>query len=381
MLETTIDVVERYFDRSLEDLTFRSVDRASRADFAVVVTAWLQHQPVQAPSERLRVFMAHDRPLSSAERASALVYADEIAVRDPLDDWLVDQGHSYLAQLSPATFEDARPLWQAIDELRELAPLVRGGAVTLSATEAPYWLDSTSGVLALAKTPPPYLDEVERHGAAAEHDASWRRRPEFTYGIDAFVEATRGWESFSACAHAGARFLPTTELEWQYLALRARLLGEELNGSELRIVPSLVAARVPLFESLSARTILAIRNEDAFESWKAELRTIWRRFEDRVGDADAVQSDLRVELEELVRRIEGQTSGAVSRSQALRQSARGAALKFLFGSVAGHQLGLTPLKSVAAGALTGTGELTASCIWGAKRPKGTVAIVERLLRA
>ena len=189
--DTTISVVERFLDRSIEDAHAGLVVREEREQLALALTAWYQHRDALEPTASTTLFLAHDDPLSSV--ANGLV----------------------------PTFSNGTTFGEAIIKLRALAPLVRAGAVVLAATEAPGWLGVENDQLTIADRFDVHDEERSGHAYAAEADLGWQRaidrspwgqqRDDTSYGHAAAIY----YDWFCICNDVAARFLPTSPLEWE----------------------------------------------------------------------------------------------------------------------------------------------------------------------
>jgi hypothetical protein len=323
--------------------------------------------------------------------ATTLVYASSVAIRDPVADWL--QGHFarrvghqpplkarvsgrvtksllgmhiYSGAFAPSTKQgpasrlELAALRPAIGSLSRWAELISRGVV-LPTPIALHHVPTWSAVLAGFDSDPERLGGFEfrmadeltpaerRHQritqghyeaqVEAQEDAAYRprlaRMSPKGRPVDPEIEAGLNYELLVQASNASCRLTPITQREWAYLEHRVRHGHEQLRRAmraELKIVPALLSARLPVFDDLDQKTLLAMRSQsDAFVDWQLQLRRAVRSIESSVCDDD-FPYDARQVLEETVLPQVHFVQQATSRSRILRNSATQKSLELMIGA-------------------------------------------------
>jgi hypothetical protein len=215
---------------------------------------------------------------------SALAYGDSVVAHDPTS--------------TPGWGRTEARFTGTIEYMGRLAPLVRCGGLIL----APVLMDV-------------HRNAQRRWSRTTLHDEALEiiRDPRFDWPED--IPRDEYWEGMASMgyrmfcvdleeiAHCEARFLPSDAFTWRYLMASLEHVQHELRGrkAELKVVPSLVEAKLPLLEGVSVSTLARLREDDeALAEWRARLRSVVRSIETTPLDRDfatEARSALADELE------------------------------------------------------------------------------------
>lgn len=375
--DNVIDVVERHRDCKLEEIRGALLTAEEREDLHAALTQYYARVEGEEAAEG-RSYLAHVS-LPDNSLSPALLYADEIVLRDPLDAW-VTEAANYVANGARPRFDHWEGLTRALKRLRALEPLVRSGEVRLAATDAPRWLGLDEHGVTLADRYAELDPDRQRHGLLYAEDRRWQEVVDQYGDVDPHdpevprrILAMEGWDWFLDACTARAQVVPVSHWEWEYTKLRA----EELH-SDTRCIANLVQADLPYLEGLDARDVVALRSHDAFGEWRAEIRSAVRSAQIRSGDDPlAMIKATREEVTDVVDRLRHRTSAAVSRSEAIKAALREQTLLWGAGGIAGASLDLTTPSTMATAAVAAGLRIGYASIFGAKEEPGPLAIVQR----
>jgi hypothetical protein len=317
---------------------------------------------VMRPDE-IRGPVSHFHTTSRRMFASAFVYGDSVVTHDPTSD------------LDPS----AKPVHfiETIEYMGRLAPLVRCGGLILAPVLEEVWRNAHRRLRDQARE----LEVI--HGpvlgfpdpdALAEHWDGMIPHSYLTFLID-----------LDEAAHCRARFLPSDEFTWRNLTGSIDHVQRELRGSkvELKVVPSLAAAQLPILEGVAPSTLTKIREDDeAFAEWRAVLRSVVRNIE----ETPFIDPDFEIEARSAISDALEPAAAAVRRSMAKSRVLRRHAKKGLGRIILGGALlggvsvmdgaGIAEtLASTAAGAVSTT---ILDVLFG-QRPQGALAVLSRLV--
>ncbi len=189
----------------------------------------------------------------------------------------------------------------------------------------------------------------------------------------AFAEAT------------GSRYTPPAATDLALYERRLERVGEELSRKanlDLRVAAALSRSQLPFIRDMSSRTLVEIRQQDeAFDDWRAELRTAVRQIEtapaseDFADEAKEVFSDCIAPRAAEVRR-------ALDRSAVLRSSSRDATLSLVTGVAVAGTAALAGVSPPIAAATAGTSAIARWALGALFPPRqaGARAIMATLLR-
>jgi hypothetical protein len=307
--------------------------------------------------------ISHFHTTSRRIFAGAFAYGDSVVAHDPASD------------LAP----HAKPIHfiQTIEYMGRLAPLVRCGGLILAPPNDEVWRDAhrrlRDEARGLEAVHGPVM-EFSNPDALAEYWDGMIPSDYLTFLID--LDETK---------RCRARFLPSDEFTWRNFMESLDHVDRELRESkvELKVVPSLVAAQLPILEGVAPSTLTKIREDDeAFAEWRAVLRTVVRNIE----ETPFVDRDFEVEARSAISDALEPAAAAVRRSMAKSRVLRHHAEKGLGRMILGGALlggaslmdggGIAEaLASTAAGAVSTT---ILEVLFG-QRPQGALAVLSRLV--
>jgi hypothetical protein len=182
----------------------------------------------------------------------------------------------------------------------------------------------------------------------------------------------------------GARYVPSDAVDWRLLELRLRRTGETLGlADDISVVtlPAVAAGVVPLVSTLDTKTVVDIRkNEDAFASWRAELRSVVRTLEAGPDDPDAFAKEAQGAIEDHLTPQILEVKRARSRSTVLKSATANVGTIAVTGALSAGAVALTggdPSGTLLGPAAAAAVALVKGAIF---RPslQGTKAVVARL---
>jgi hypothetical protein len=297
---------------------------------------------------------------------SALAYGDSVVAHDPTS--------------TPGWAATPERIVATIECMGRLAPLVRCGGLILA----------------------PVLTEIHRNaqrrwsGTALNREAlEIIRGPEFDWPDD--IPRDEWWETraymayrafcvdLEEVAHCKAQFLPSDAFTWRYLMASLEHVRHELRRrkAELKIVPSLVAAQLPLLEGVSISTLAKIREEnDAMAEWRAKLRSVVKTIEEIPFVDENFAIEARGALADELEPAAAAVRRSLAKSSVIRRAAKEGLIHMILGgatlggiSVAEGAGLVEGLIGVASGALT---PAIISVLFR-PRPEGASIVLARLV--
>jgi len=187
----------------------------------------------------------------------------------------------------------------------------------------------------------------------------------------------------------GGRYVPPAATDAALLELKLRRLGAELKrraGSiDLAMVSALESAQLPFLEDLDAKTLVGIRaNEEAFDDWRREPRTVVRSIEAQPTEGAAFAQESSEILRDALLPRAREVSSAVSTSAVLKKVAKEQSVTLTIGAVSTLGTASALGAPVSAAALVGLG-MSAITRWtyGALfrgSPSGSRAVMAKLIK-
>jgi hypothetical protein len=184
-----------------------------------------------------------------------------------------------------------------------------------------------------------------------------------------------------------ARYVPPAATDAALLDVKLKRLGEELkrHSIELKLAPALASAALPFLEELDPKVLLAIRsNEEAFDSWRRELRIAVRAIQAVPSSGEAFAREAREILNDALLPSAREVSRTVSTSSVLKRATKEQGINLAIG--AGTALVTSPILHVplSVGGLAVMGVSTAArwlystLFRGA--PSGSRAVMAKLVK-
>jgi hypothetical protein len=394
-----------------------SADDVSRVaeDLVTYYESW---RAPEIGQDAVRVSLASPHLLGQA-----LLYADTVAIPDPVFEWLTNlvnlslgitrdvsgrASFDYPGGVREAFADNVRSLlnWEPIvsrgiaipvprrpERLAEVARRLRSpGSEPLHAVD---WFDTLEIdgldvdqtdedelIIAAVRARESAYDEAARDSQLTTYldRAAGIKMDEVVPEIVAYVDA------YAQAIASAARPVASDKFEWAYLLHRIQLARgalERRDVTRLNIVPALAASDLPFLQDVRPRTLLAIRtDEEAFREWRLKLSSVIRAVEALGGDSEFEDEAREVLAETLVPAAEA-VMRATSKSKALKDAARESSLRLGVGATfaaAAAQAGAPAVYSMAAAGMSALIDLTVRAIL---RPsvQGWQTVLLQLLRS
>jgi hypothetical protein len=299
--------------------------------------------------------------------ANTLVYGDSVVAHDPTSSFGWDATVALFAE--------------TIEHIGRLAPLVRCGGLILA----------------------PVLTDVHRNAqrrwsssAIGREALEIIRSPNFDWPDD--IPRSEYWEGLAHAAyrtfcidleeafHCGARFLPSDAFTWRYLMASLDYVRDEVRPrkAELKIVPSLVAAQLPLLEGVSIAALTEIREgSDVMSEWRAKLRSAVKHIEEIPFRDRAFAVEARGALADELEPAAAAVRRSMAKSRVIRRVAKEGLASMVLG---GAVLGGISVFDGGGQVLGGLVGLTSGSVTNAvirylfrPRPEGAAVVLARLV--
>ncbi len=299
--------------------------------------------------------------------ANTLAYGDSVVAHDPTSNLGWDATIDRFAE--------------TIEYIGRLAPLMRCGGLILA----------------------PVLTEVHRNAhrrwsstAISREALEAIRSPNFDWPDD--TPRDEYWEGMAHAAYrtfcvdleeafyCGARFLPSDAFSWRYLMASLDYVRNELHPckAELKMVPALVAAQLPLLEGVSISALTQIRQDnDALAEWRAKLRSAVRGIEEMPFVDRAFPVEARSALADQLEPAAAAVRRSMAKSQVIRRVASEGLTSIVLGGAVLGGLSVAKGAGLVAGGLVG---MTSSPLISAivsylfrPRPEGATLVLARLV--
>ena len=295
--------------------------------------------------------------------AGAFAYGDSVVAHDPTSD------------LRPnATQASIRG---TIEYMGRLAPLVRCGGLILAPVVEDVWRGAYRELRAqaaeLEATHGPVLGFPDPD-ALAEY---WEGTIPSTY-LAFLID-------LQEARHCRARFLPSDEFTWRNFMGSLNHADRELRGSkvELKVVPSLAAAQLPILEGVAPSTLTKIREDDeAFAEWRAVLRSVVRTIEHTPFVDPDFEIEARAAISDALEPAAAGIRRSVAKSRVLRRHVRkGVGRMILGGTLLGGAsiIDGAGLAETLAGTTAGAISTTILEALFERQPPGALAVLSRLV--
>jgi hypothetical protein len=414
---TAWDALVAFFDGEVDGQRIMAMSNRNLHDLVDRLTdfygAWV---PPPSHQDEIRLSLADEELLGTA-----LMYANSVAIPDPIFEWLVDTvdrivyeaRHFYGGKLK---FEGGsrHELRDAVEFCRRWHKSLSSGhliptpvraerfygfrAILRSRERDPLLYVSWEELLDRAYEGEPLSPAeqtileagVARFMAVAEAEGDARLSWVISQlrGSDSIaiaVEIERYVSVFGQAASAQARPLATEPGEWEYLLHRLRIAGKELKGNErakLAVVPALTSSELPFLAGATPAVLEEIRaNEDAFHLWQLRLTQAVRTVESLPNDL-GFPAEAREALDEFLIPAAAEVKVTTSRLSSIADTAKNMSVKLGIGAAMGAgavQLGAPINFAVGSAGMSALIDLTVKAL----RPptaSGANSVLARLMK-
>jgi hypothetical protein len=431
---TIIDVLEALFGD--DDMSPERVGKMKRADVEALAAAVNEHYVGWASDEptRLRAhlggWVAGNFGDSDARGvlATALLYADQVLLHDPLAEWFFldrrrirgpppiryrngaklqgSEGHLLATDGWIAHRDDLernlRELRWMIPALAEMAPVIRSATAVL-VPHLHVVVAAQEGLLSAVR------HDLRDDQFIAAIESPIDQQPvatDFSRGVRLELSGAGGMVSdadrrlsfagnpayylnktLAVASAAHALYMPPSATDWAIYEARVAAAARELkrvNDLDLKVLAALHSSRLPLFEGIELATVSRAReDDDAFGEWRAALRRAARGLQHLPVEGAAFEADSRQLLEDELAPAQKAVEKDATYFRRLRQASPDASVRLVAGA-AGAGVAAAAVGGPPIGLLTAGVSAAASWALGALLPRkrsGVAEIVAHLQRA
>jgi hypothetical protein len=430
---TILDVLENALGGDLTAEHAAQLTEAELDDLADRVNEFYSSYSIQAVSDDLRFYSGGwvagnwDNLDARKYLLTSLVYYPSIVIHDPIAEWFF-RGHEAL--LAPPglparnkmTIQATEPtllmgtgyyahrsdldrtrgvLAKLLPLISELAVLFREGIVVpisqwqlvrerqqaiLTAVRHDNRDDKLASLIANPlDLPAPRADHIR--GLTISQPGGWRAGHEQR----ALVQDPAYFlnKTLAIADIVGARYIPPAATDAALLDVKLRRFGDELKrrarSVDLIMVPALESAQLPFLEDIDPKTLVAIRtNEEAFDDWRRELRTVVRNIEAQRAEGDAFAQESSEILRDALLPRAREVSATVSTSAVLKKVAKEQSVTLTIGAASTLSVASVLGTPVSTAALVGLGMSgVARWIYGTlfrQSPSGSRAVMAKLIK-